>query len=293
MWRKFFVAGVVFVLLAPITVSAYVTPGAPSGYVNDYAAVMSETERGELESQLSEYEKKTGNEIAVAVIKSLDGDTVENFSEKLFAEWGIGKEGKDNGVLFLVALDDHKMRIEVGYGLEPVLTDAESYWIIERVAKPAFQNNEYARGIREVTQEIQKAIDADVGEPPASLQDSTMKVHFDFSPLALVLFVWVISVLARSKSWWAGGIIGGVIGSLIGFISGFVYAGIVAMSVLTVFGLLFDFLVSREYQQSVVLGKRPRWWAGGSGLGRRSSGGGGFGGFGGGRSGGGGASGGW
>ena len=90
MWRKFFVAGVVFVLLAPITVSAYVTPGAPSGYVNDYAAVMSETERGELESQLSEYEKKTGNEIAVAVIKSLETVTITKICRETILKRNLG-----------------------------------------------------------------------------------------------------------------------------------------------------------------------------------------------------------
>ena len=102
----------------PLVVFAYVNPGQPTGFVNDFADVLKETERQQLETKLAAFEKNTGNEIAVVIIPDLGGDTIENFSVKLFKEWGIGKEGKDNGILLLVARDDrqspHRSRIWLG-----------------------------------------------------------------------------------------------------------------------------------------------------------------------------------
>ena len=108
---------------------AYSSPGSPTGYVNDFAEILSTETRASLEELLSSTDASTSAQVAVVTIKSLDGDTIENYAEKLFQEWGIGQKGKDNGVLLLVAVDDRKVRIEVGYGLEGALTDAESSWI--------------------------------------------------------------------------------------------------------------------------------------------------------------------
>ncbi|MFH1346638.1 MAG: TPM domain-containing protein [Spirochaetota bacterium] len=282
-----------FILIAalPVAVFAYVNPGAPSGFVNDFAGVLNNEQKQQLEQKLSGFEKSAGNEILIAIVESLDGDTIENFSVKLFEDWGVGKQGKDNGALILVAVDDRQMRIEVGYGLEGVLTDAQSFWIINNEMAPAFGNNDFYGGLNAATDKIISAIGGEVIPEENSSPKENVN-YFNIFAFVIFAFVWLGSILGRSKSWWLGGLLGGVAGIIIGFIKGFLYFGIISLAVLVPLGLLFDFIASKTYSKSKSQGKVPPWWIGGGGFGGRS-GGRGFGGFGGGVSGGGGASGRW
>jgi uncharacterized protein len=155
-----------FLPLLPFLVAAagaYYDPGTPSGFVDDFAGLLSADEVGGLESKLSQFEQATGNEIVVVTIPGLQGDTIEGFAEKLFQEWGIGKEGKDNGALLLVAVEDRAVRIEVGYGLEGMLTDAQSSQIINRVIIPAFQKEDYNGGISQAVDLILPALGGEEG----------------------------------------------------------------------------------------------------------------------------------
>src|SRR3990170_5163094 len=138
------VLGGVF-LLAKFSLAA-VYP-APIGYVNDFAGVLSQEMENSLEDRLSSFTASTSNEIAVVTLSSLEGETVEGAAVKLFEEWGIGDKDKDNGVLLLVAINDRQMRIEVGYGLEPVLTDSRSGNIIRDQITPLFKAGNYEGGI--------------------------------------------------------------------------------------------------------------------------------------------------
>lgn len=277
----------VVLLFMAMPVLAYYNPGAPSGFVNDYAGMMSEGERATLEIKLSQFEKESSNEIAVVTIPSLEGDVIENFAVELFAEWGIGKKKNDNGVLVLISKDDRKMRIEVGYGLEGALTDAQSWYIIDDIMKPAFRAESYFLGIDAAVDKIIAATQGEYipdGQPQSSSGSRNWEGIFWFGMFA---FLWLASILGRSKSWWAGGVIGGVAGVIIGLIKGFLFFGIISVAILVPFGLLFDFIVSKNYAKGKARGHIP-WWIGGGRGGR-----GGFGGFGGGGSGGGGASGSW
>jgi len=269
----------------PVAALAYVSPGKPTGFVNDYVGVLSVQDKLVLEEKLSNFSKTYGNEISVVVIKDLGGDYIENYSVKLFEEWGIGKQGKDNGALVLVAMDDRQMRIEVGYGLEEFLTDAQSNWIINNVMKPAFQAGDYYGGISGA---VDKIISVTQGEVLPSDSQSGPNMSFDWFYIVVVGFMILASMLGQSKSWWAGGVLGGVVGMIIGFVKGFLYFGVFSIITLIPLGLLFDFLVSRSHAKHKALGTVPWWMHRGGGHG-----GGGFGGFGGGRSGGGGASGRW
>ncbi len=284
-------------LFLPVLVFAYQSPGTPHGFVNDFAGLFNAEQRVNLEAKLSAFENDTRNEIAVVTVKNLGGDTVENFAVALFKEWGIGKKGKDNGVLLLVAADDHKMRIEVGYGLEPSLTDAQTNIIIRNTLTPSFRANDFYGGVARAVNQMIAAVSPEyaavAGIKVEPIRESRSAGKFDFSSIIFFIFfvpLWLASILGRSKSWWAGGVIGGIVGIIIAIFYGFLYAGLLAMVFFVPLGLLFDFIVSRAYGKSKASGRRPPWWIGGGGIGR---GGGGFGGFGGGGSGGGGSSGSW
>jgi uncharacterized protein len=127
----------------------------------------------------------------------------------------------------------------------------------------------------------------------AGTNDTSVNINWFW----LIIFIplWLGSILGRSKSWWAGGVLGGIAGVIIGFIKGFLYTGIISIVLLVPAGLLFDYLVSKNYDKFKSRGRIPPWWIGGGfgGRGGGGFGGEGFGGFGGGRSGGGGASGSW
>jgi len=280
-----------FSVLICLPAKAYYSPGSPAGFVNDYAQMMSEAARQNLEQKLVQFEKDTSNEISIVTIESLEGDTIENFAEKLFKEWGIGKEDKDNGVLILVAKNDRQMRIEVGYGLEGALTDAQSYWIIQNVMRPAFQNNDYDGGITGATDNVIAATKGEYvpsEEPGSKINSKTIEIIAFFIFLG---FVWLASILGRSKSWWMGGVIGVTAGIVLAFIFSWVI-GAISILILGPLGLLFDYLVSKNYNKIKKGGGNFPWWMGGAGFGGGHRGGG-FGGFGGGSSGGGGGSGSW
>lgn len=292
--RKFFASLVSALILATGGVAfAYSSPGDPTGFVNDYANVFTEEEKVALESKLTQFEQASTNEISVVIINSLDGDSIENFAENLFEEWGIGKAEADNGVLLLVAKDDREMRIEVGYGLESSLTDLLSSRIIRETLTPNFKENDFYGGITKAVDQIEKIT---YGEVPLELQEEeaqNIEGYFNYFIFGFIALSWISSVLARSKSWWAGGVVGLILGIILSIFFGFMAFGLISIFILTPLGLLFDFLVSRAYKNSKSGGTRPPWWAGGGGFGGGSSGGSSFGGFSGGSSGGGGSSGSW
>lgn len=119
----------------------------PIGYVNDFAAVLNDQQRSSLDNLLKEYEQNSTNEIAVVTIKNLAGGNIDDFAVRVFEEWKIGKKGKDNGILLLASIEERQMRIEIGYGLEPYLTDGEAGAIIRDKIAPQFQKGDYYTGI--------------------------------------------------------------------------------------------------------------------------------------------------
>lgn len=267
---------------------AYYSLGKPAGLVNDYDGVLTADQKQTLEKKLQDFETQTSNQISVVFINGLQGDTIENFAEKLFKEWGIGQKDKDNGVLILVSVPDRSMRIEVGYGLEGALTDAQSNWIINQQMKPAFQQEDYFGGVNLA---VDKIIAATQGEYLPEEKSSKVDFNIDIVWFIFFIFIWMGAILSRSKSWWLGGVFGGVAALIITLIKGLLFFGLISFAVLIPFGLLFDYFVSKKYQQSKATGHPVPWWIGGGRGG--GFGGGGFGGFGGGMSGGGGASGRW
>jgi uncharacterized protein len=287
-------------LLIPVSVFAYTSPGKPTGFVNDFAGILSVQEKQGIESKLVSLDKNTGFQVVVATVTSLGGDTIENYAVKLFEEWGIGDKDLDNGVLILVALNDREVRFETGYGAGGAVTDIQAGNIIRTVIAPDFKEGRYGAGISGAVD----ALSAIIANSPEAAQYSagnsagqgSYKFNWDMNSTFFLFTIIILNILARilgrTKSWWLGGVIGAVIGVVIGFLLGLMLVGIISTIILTILGLIFDFIVSKKPPGSGTGtgGFWPIFLGGGRG---GSGGGGGFGGFGGGMSGGGGASGRW
>ena len=119
----------------------------PVGYVNDYASILSEQDIQSVTTYIQELQEKTTAEVAVVTMKTVAPYDINDYAVKLFEKWGIGVKGNDNGVLILLALQERKVRIEVGYGLEGILPDGLAGQIIRRTMIPYFKQENYRQGI--------------------------------------------------------------------------------------------------------------------------------------------------
>lgn len=301
----------VAILIALVTAGAAAAFPKPVGKVNDFAGVLDAATAAELARLVRDTEARTSAEIAVVTVSSLDGMSVEEYAVKLFAEWGIGKSARDNGVLVLVAPAQRRIRIEVGHGLEPILPDALAGRIIREEFLPAFRDDQYGRGIllgvRRVADVVvrRETVPADQRGDSAKV-DRRMPVYaaIPFLGLFVVAGAFIAAMATRTRTV-APLILGGLFGG-VGLVIGFASYPALTLVTLVPLGALVAILGYRA-------GGAQRWvqtmrgstgpvndstaWISTSG---DSSGGGDFGGgssgggdFGGGSSGGGGASGSW
>ncbi|MFA5168958.1 MAG: YgcG family protein [Candidatus Omnitrophota bacterium] len=181
--------------LASSALFALQVPPRADGYVTDHAGLLSPSEKTDLETVLRAFEEKTSNQIVVATFPSLEGDSLEDFSMRLAEAWKAGQKRRDNGVIFLIFKNDRKIRIEVGYGLEGVLTDALSGQIIREVVAPYFRKGDYAGGIVAGTDAIMKATQGEFkGKPRGNQSRAAGKLVFLFGVFFL-FHLW-----ARSNS---------------------------------------------------------------------------------------------
>lgn len=281
-----------FVLLALLiagTAFASTPLPEPIGYVNDFAGVLSVETKEALETKLAAFDASTTNQVAVVTVPSLNGDYIEHYAEQLFQLWGIGTTEKNNGALLIIAVNDKQFRIEVGYGLEGALTDGEAKQIMDAMT-PFLKVDDYdgalAYGVDGIIVSTEGEYSSDVS------QEFDLESLFPIFFFTIIALQWVVAVLARSKSYWGGGVVGALAGIVVSSLVGWwLYSGLLLTGVLVLVGLALDFAVSRAYSEAKSSGGHPPWWTGGSGGFGSGSSGGGFGGFGGGSSGGGGASG--
>ncbi|MCQ4273638.1 TPM domain-containing protein, partial [Pseudomonas kuykendallii] len=142
---------------------------ALSGRVVDQASLLDAQTRARLAQMLEAHEQASGEQVVVVTLANLQGNVIEDYGYQLGRHWGIGQKGKDNGALLIVARDERKVRIEVGYGLEDRLTDAQASIIINSVILPAFRRGDFAGGIREGTGAIIQVLGGDpLAQPAAS-----------------------------------------------------------------------------------------------------------------------------
>lgn len=249
------------------------------GYVNDYADMISPAAEAAIESELRAFEQSDSTQVVILTVPSLEGDVLEDYTIRVAETWKIGQKKKDNGVIFFAAKNDRVMRIEVGRGLEGVLTDLLSGRILDNIVRPGFKAGNFDTGFSEGVSAIVKACRGEFindGPPDRSDVERPLSAYMVF----LLIIFYFVSVLLQKFSRIAGGIAGALFLPVIVHFA-VLPLGIAGFIITAVIGF-FVSLVSPY----IPIG-------GGSGGGRwSSSGGGGFSG-GGGSFGGGGASGGW
>jgi uncharacterized protein len=190
-------------LLVPLAVAAYPTPD-PTRRVHDFAGIMTAEEVKAVEQLCQEVERNTTAQLAVVTVTSLEHETVEEYANGLFNAWGIGQRKTNNGVLFLIAPNDRRMRIEVGYGLEPLLTDSICGAIRDQHILPLFKQNRFGKGIIQGTSEIAGILQRNVtsakgieGSGPFILPTKEEEAHWAivFATIAALVFIpigWVM-----------------------------------------------------------------------------------------------------
>jgi uncharacterized protein len=229
----------------------------PQGYVSDFAGVIDSQSKAELENYCGRVEQQTGAQMALVTIQSLSGEPIEDVANTLYRAWGVGKKGKDEGILLLLATSDRRNRLEVGYGLEPILPDGFDGDIL-RAMRPALRQTQYGEALRAAA----ATIGTKIAQAKGVTLDTSLRRQMRPQPSGYpipwpIVVIGIVVVLALLRGGGGGG-----------FLSGMLLGNMISGSV--------------------------RWGGGSSGgFGGYDSGGdsgGGFGGFGGGDSGGGGAS---
>jgi uncharacterized protein len=174
---------------------------ALTGRVVDQAHVLSSGERADLEGKLADLETKSGIQLEVATIASLDGEEIEPYANALFRAWKLGEAKKNNGVLFVIAPKEHRMRIEVGYGLEGTLTDATSALIIANAVAPRFKAGDYDGGVAHGVDDIITVLttdSADWQKKPELRAEGDASFLDAVSPFLVLGFVlFVLYIIAR------------------------------------------------------------------------------------------------
>ena len=196
--RSLGMGGIILVLLGT-AVSALEVPRL-QGRINDNAGLLSRTSINELEAYLAELESATGVQAALLTIPSLSGENLESYSLRVAEEWGLGGKESDNGVLLLVAQDERKVRIEAGYGLESILTDAKNGFIIRDIMAPEFRKGNYSEGIVAGLGAIGGVVSGDITITAEQIENSETRKGGGVPIFALIfLAVFIIGTFGRRR----------------------------------------------------------------------------------------------
>jgi uncharacterized protein len=184
-----------FLLLVFIALGAFAddVPGY-SGYVNDYAILITEKDKASMESVAKEVEEKTGAQIAVLTVKSMSPYTsIDEFGMAVAEKWKVGEKDKDTGIIIILAMEERKVRIEVGYGLEGIINDAKAGRIIDNTMMPYFRGGDFSAGLRRGVFKIADIIGTELNvelDEQIKMQDNTFTERL----CMLIFFIIFVSI---------------------------------------------------------------------------------------------------
>jgi len=193
-WRRWPVLlGLLFgVLLASNAAGAPTFPPL-TGRVVDAAGILSPSTQERLTSMLAQHERETGNQVVIVTLKSLQGYAIEDYGYQLGRYWGIGQKGHDNGALLIIAPNEHKVRIEVGYGLEGRLTDAQSKLIIENLILPQFRRGDFNAGVTAGATTLLRVLGGDASALPSQAEQPQQDDGGGgIGTIFVILILWIV-----------------------------------------------------------------------------------------------------
>lgn len=272
-------------LFPPAYTAAEIAVPPLKARVTDLTATLTSDQRAALEQKLAALEARKGSQVAVLLVPTTQPETVEQYAIRVFDQWKLGRKGMDDGVLLLVAKNDRKLRIEVGYGLEGAIPDAIAKRVMDEDIVPLFKQGNFYGGISAGTDRVSKLIEGESMPPPKRTTApgsgwSTETFFIGFIILAMASQL-LHSLLGRFLGAGVAGVAAGIVG--------YVLAGLTAAVIIGLIAFVISLFIGAAGRHGSGWSSGGNWSSGG---GRWSSGGGGFSG-GGGSSGGGGASGSW
>lgn len=193
---KLSVVAVLLVMLLPVLRAEKVSDLKPTGYVNDFAHVLTPETSAQITELCQQIDEKAKAQIALVTVNTLEGQDVESYAVDLYKKWGVGYKGTDRGVLILYAIQDHRARIEVGYGLEPILPDGKVGGF-QREAIPQMRSGDYSGALLLVTRRVADVIAQDAGvqlsgaapRPPPPEYTQPQEFHLSLGKIILIIVV--------------------------------------------------------------------------------------------------------
>jgi uncharacterized protein len=203
-----FFIGFVFLSFSLTAVAQKEVPELWGQHVHDEAKALSQETVDNLERKLKVFEDSTSNQIAILIVPSLDGDEISQYALRVAEKWKLGQKEKDNGVVLLVSINDRKMRIEVGHGLEGPLPDAICNRIIRNEMAPSFRRGDYDTGVSAATDAILQTIKGEYKGDPSPIRSS--RGGGRFGTLLIIFLIFTLFRLfanrgGRSGGWTSGG----------------------------------------------------------------------------------------
>jgi len=263
----------VFVPFFTTGASADVVIPALTARVTDATGTLTGEQRAALEQNLQVFEEKKGSQISVLVVPTTQPETIEQYSMRVLEQWKLGRQKVDDGVLLIVAKDDRTLRIEVGYGLEGVLSDATSNRIINEVIVPRFKQGDFYGGIAAGVDSIMNVTSGEPLPPPDKNAGGAAGKFGGYLPIIFVLTMVVGGVLRSLLGRLPGSVVtGGAVAGIAWLLSGTLFVAVVAGAIALAFTLFGGGL------GAYVGGRAIGGLGGGSGRNNFRGGGGGFGG---------------
>jgi uncharacterized protein len=191
----------VFIVLVSVLTAQDDLPGKPGSWVNDYAGVLSLAEKQDLDDMLSALEKRSSNQIFIAILDQMPENAYpEEFAVKLYDKWKPGLADQDNGILIVIFINDRKIRIEVGYGLEDAVTDAQSGTLIRDYMGPEFKQQNYYAGLRAALDVLIPAVEGKYKIPVASKHEEGNYFGLGTIIAMFVIFIFLSRLLGTLRT---------------------------------------------------------------------------------------------